>query len=122
MLKNENDFEEYSTMDGVILRYEKTFTKGGHEIIDPVLKISLSGGNTFELSRDQLDEMSDYLMPRPDLSVNVEWDKIDTSLVKGYSDELLLEQIKHIRVNSGYGLIAEACKRLWEKSNANNKG
>ena len=43
-----------------------------------------------------------------------DYNKIDTSLIVGYSDEKLLRQMKAVNwvEKGGHGLIAEVCKRL----------
>ena len=55
-------------------------------------------------------------------SILLLWDEIDTRAGEHYSDEQLLELVKYIRVFTGWGLIAEICKRFSRKINGNKTG
>ena len=52
--------------------------------------------------------------------------EIDTRLVEGYEDQLLLDLIEGVSVLNGWGLIAEMMKRfsrrLEKKNGSGNKG
>ena len=102
---------------GVILKYEKTFIDmQGREVTEPMLKISIDNSESFIATKDTISRMFDTICPIVDrIKISLEWDKIDTKLAESMTDEILLEQVKYAKVLSGWGLIAEVCKRLSRK-------
>lgn len=49
---------------------------------------------------------------KKDYLISLEWNKIDTHGAHHYTDKQLLEVARGARIGSGWGLIAELCKRL----------
>lgn len=117
-----SDYEEFVwTDDGGTFRCKTVYSKDGKKLMDPLLKVNLMKGDSFYLNQEMLFEMMQFLAPTAAYPITLEWDKIDTSLVEEYSDEVLLEQIKNCKVITGWGLLAEVCKRLSGKSLAEGK-
>ena len=62
-VKDMPDYEEYcDVISGPILKYKRTyFNEQGLSLVDPVLKISINGGEEFYANEEVLIRMREYL-------------------------------------------------------------